>query len=49
MQPGWQFTVNRLGAAFLRRVVQSPAGTRNLSHFESNQTLVLGHVHLLIR
>jgi hypothetical protein len=32
------FTVTRLGAGFLRILVQSPAGTRNLSHFESTET-----------
>jgi len=32
------FTVTRLGAGFLRIVVQSPARTRKLSHFESTQT-----------
>jgi len=32
------FTVTRLGAGFLRIAVQSPTGTRKLSHFESTQT-----------
>lgn len=32
------FTVTILGAEFIRIVVQSPAETRNLSHFESTQT-----------